>query len=318
MRGRYSGRARTRSGRRGSSEVVERLREHFSAEPQETDLATAFFGEAASKGLSLVDLLSRRYDVVAANPPYMGSKNMGPSLKNYVERHFAAGKRDLYAAFILRCLELAADGGRVAMVTQQSWMFLRSFADLRALDDEKRKKAPKAFGGVLRETSIEELAHLGEHAFHEFGCGWCVCRAVCSLQGRTSARPQAHCVSARRAQEPRGEVHAPPDATAVSHDARQRAVICRPLQARFLGSRTHRSVTGFRKAFWTASCCRGRLREVADIRQGMARQTSRFLRYVWEVPGLHAGGCQYAKGGGYLKWTGLDHLAVDWHPTGVA
>jgi SAM-dependent methyltransferase len=149
--------------------AIERLREHFNAEAQENDIAAAFFGEAASKGLSLVDLLARRYDVVAANPPYMGSKNMGAILKKFVERHFAPGKRDLYAAFILRCLELAKGGGRVAMVTQQSWMFLRSFADLRALDEDKRKKAPRAFAGVLRETTIEELAHLGPRAFAEIG-----------------------------------------------------------------------------------------------------------------------------------------------------
>ncbi len=147
--------------------VINRLRDHFSADAHAGDLAAAFFGEAAGKGLSLVDLLARRHDVVAANPPYMGSKNMGPVLKTFVERHFAPGKRDLYAAFILRCLQLAGDSGRVAMVTQQSWMFLRSFADLRALDGQKMKKAPRAFGGVLRETTIEALAHLGEHAFHD-------------------------------------------------------------------------------------------------------------------------------------------------------
>jgi hypothetical protein len=37
-----------------------------------------FFGEAGEKGLSLLDLLSRRYDLVAAIPPYIGSKNIGP------------------------------------------------------------------------------------------------------------------------------------------------------------------------------------------------------------------------------------------------
>ncbi len=145
--------------------VIQRLREHFDAEAGAADLVQALFGEAAAKGLSLVEVLARRYDVVAANPPYMGSKNMGAVVKKYVERHFPAGKRDLYAAFILRCLELAAEGGRVAMVTQQSWMFLRSFADLRALDEEKMRKAPRAFPGLLRETTIEVLGHLGEHAF---------------------------------------------------------------------------------------------------------------------------------------------------------
>jgi len=148
--------------------IVEKLREHFSTEAAGEDLSERFFGEAGEKGLSLLDLLSRRYDVVAANPPYMGSKNMGPVLKKHVERYFSAGKRDLYAAFILRCLRLAAPKtGRVAMVTQQSWMFLRSFADMRAVDDDKRKKMPRAFGGILRDTTIETLAHLGPRAFAE-------------------------------------------------------------------------------------------------------------------------------------------------------
>ncbi len=95
--------------------ALERLAEHFDAEASATDLGAAFFGEAGARGVSLVDMLSRRYDVVATNPPYMGSKNVGPVLKRHVERHFAAGKRDLYAAFILRCTDLAARGGRVAM-----------------------------------------------------------------------------------------------------------------------------------------------------------------------------------------------------------
>lgn len=53
------------------------------------------------------------------------------------------------------------------MVTQQSWMFLRSFAGLRALKDEKLRKAPRALRGILRQTTLEALAHLGEHAFAE-------------------------------------------------------------------------------------------------------------------------------------------------------
>lgn len=155
-----------------------RLREHFDADASAPDLSTAFFGRDAERGLSLVDLLTRRYDVVATNPPYMGSKNMGEIVKRHVGRHFQPARRDLYAAFILRSIELAREGGRVAMVTQQSWMFLRSFADLRALDEEKEKteeqkkkkkerKKRKAFGGVLRETTIETLAHLGPGAFGE-------------------------------------------------------------------------------------------------------------------------------------------------------
>jgi len=148
-------------------DILDRLNEHFRTEGAAPDFSSRFFGETAEKGLTLFDFLSRRYDVVATNPPYMGSKNMGPVVKHYVESRFVWGKRDLYAAFILRCLELAKpETGRVAMVTQQSWMFLRSFADLRALDAGKLATAT-GFTGILRETTIETLAHLGPGAFGE-------------------------------------------------------------------------------------------------------------------------------------------------------
>jgi len=93
---------------------------------------------------------------------------MGQMLKSYISKHYAPGKRDLYAAFILRNIGLTNKRGRVAMVTQQSWMFLSSFADLRLIDDKEKKKAIRGtFKGLLRETTIEALAHLGPYAFKE-------------------------------------------------------------------------------------------------------------------------------------------------------
>jgi hypothetical protein len=85
-----------------------------------------------------------------------------------VENRYRPGKRDLYAAFILRCLEMTAPSGKLAMVTQQSWMFLRSFVEMRAVDEDKLKDlGTGAFKGLLRDTTIETLAHLGPRAFEE-------------------------------------------------------------------------------------------------------------------------------------------------------
>jgi len=55
------------------------------------------------------------------------------------------------------------------MVTQQSWMFLRSFAELRAVPDERlaETRNQQEFTGLLRETGIEGVAHLGPNAFEE-------------------------------------------------------------------------------------------------------------------------------------------------------
>ncbi len=150
--------------------LLDRIADSFKIEAGNTDdVSAALFGREAEQGVRLLQLLDRRYTVVMTNPPYMGSRNMDTPLKKYIEKHYPSGKRDLYTTFILRCIELCRPNGRVAMVTMQNWMFLRSFADLRTIPEEKlleeRKKGK--FTGILRETSIEALAHLGRHAFSE-------------------------------------------------------------------------------------------------------------------------------------------------------
>jgi hypothetical protein len=50
---------------------------------------------------------------------------------SYVELHYPLGKADLYAAFLLRGLELAKPGGFSAMLTMRSWMFLKQYSGLR-------------------------------------------------------------------------------------------------------------------------------------------------------------------------------------------
>jgi len=139
--------------------VIERLADHFTAEAEAADLVNAFFSQNAGKGVRLFELLSKRYDVVAANPPYMGSGNMNEIGKNYIGHYYPQGKRDIYAAFILRILTLCKIYGKISMVTPHSWMFLQSYNSLRASTKE-------TFHGLLLDTSIEAIAHLGANAFH--------------------------------------------------------------------------------------------------------------------------------------------------------
>jgi hypothetical protein len=136
-------------------ELLQGLQEEFERQAESEDLGQRLFGEEAAKGVSLVEALGRKYDVVVTNPPYAGSKNLNERLKKFVEREYKEGKRDLYAAFIQRCRDFARRGGYVGMVTQQSWLFLRSFAALRK--------------DVLERTTVATLAHLGPRAFEEIG-----------------------------------------------------------------------------------------------------------------------------------------------------
>jgi hypothetical protein len=77
------------------------------------------------------ELLAAKYDAVVANPPYMGSKYYCQSLKELVHGNFAAGKSDLYGAFIVRSSQLAKRLGSIGMITIPNWMTLSSFEELR-------------------------------------------------------------------------------------------------------------------------------------------------------------------------------------------
>ncbi|HBT88577.1 BREX-1 system adenine-specific DNA-methyltransferase PglX [Desulfobacter sp.] len=96
-------------------------------------------------------ILTKRYDCVVANPPYMGNKGMPIYLKDYVKCTYPSSKTDLFAIFIERNLNFAKKQALVGMVTMQSWMFLSSFKKLR----EK----------ILDNCIIDSLAHLGARAF---------------------------------------------------------------------------------------------------------------------------------------------------------
>lgn len=102
--------------------------------------------------LRQAEILSKRYDCVIANPPYMGGRWMTSILKEFTKSQYSETKSDLFAMFIERGFEMAKDKiGYNAMVTMQSWMFLSSFESCREL--------------WLETKTIQSMAHLGARAF---------------------------------------------------------------------------------------------------------------------------------------------------------
>ena len=286
--------------------LMARLREHFEAEAQAADLVQAFFSRSAGKGLALLDLLARRYDVVTANPPWMGSKNMGPVVKQYVERHYSPGKRDLYAAFILRCLELADKGGRVAMVTQQSWMFLSSFKELRT-----PKAANNEFRGLLRGTSMEVTAQLGRYAFSELGNG-VIQPQLFVFSNHDSIDNFIICfrLTAPRIAQEQAQLLRSGASGGAPH------ITSKPFQARFL------SLPGNPVCYWLTdhflNLLSGQiLKGVVESREGITTtENNRFMRYSWEAQ-VTDGWPQVPKGGAYSKWEGLEYWVLDWRDGGA-
>ncbi|MGI2201621.1 BREX-1 system adenine-specific DNA-methyltransferase PglX [Shewanella baltica] len=92
-------------------------------------------------------VLAKKYDVVVANPPYMGSKGMNAALKGFAKKSFPNSKSDLFAMFIERGFKWLIPNGFNSMVTMQSWMFLSSYEKMRE--------------NLLNNSTIETMVHMG-------------------------------------------------------------------------------------------------------------------------------------------------------------
>ncbi|MCB6991567.1 BREX-1 system adenine-specific DNA-methyltransferase PglX [bacterium 210820-DFI.6.38] len=105
--------------------------------------------------VQVTKVLAQKYDVVVTNPPYMGISNGNAILNNYVAKYYPKTKMDLFSVFIDRCGLFSKYKGYLAMITQQSWLSLPSFLDMRK--------------AIFCSGSCVSMLQLGSHAFNEIG-----------------------------------------------------------------------------------------------------------------------------------------------------
>ena len=110
--------------------LLERLEGFLAKHTGGDDLGLRLRGEQLTAGVRFVRLVREgAYDLVVANPPYQGTSKMADT--KYVTQTYPLGKADLYAAFLLRGLELVRHGGVSAMLTMRNWMFIKQYSELR-------------------------------------------------------------------------------------------------------------------------------------------------------------------------------------------
>ena len=91
--------------------------------------------------ISFLEIIAHKYDVVVANPPYTDSADYGTELKAFVEENYRKPLKfntNLYACFIKRCCELTGEIGKVGMIHPLTFMFIKSFVDVRKFILENR------------------------------------------------------------------------------------------------------------------------------------------------------------------------------------
>jgi type I restriction-modification system DNA methylase subunit len=266
------------------------------------------FASEAAKGLRFLRLVERRYDVVATNPPYMSRRNMSDVMSTYLDGSFKSSKGDLYAACITRCAELVDPLGLVAMVTQQSFMFISSYEDMRA---------------DLRKTSvIETMAHLGPRAFPNIAGEKVNTTAFVLRQEPEVSRRESQAGTYFRLVRER-------DA-----DSKRLAFVSALTALRqgddhpqlFLYQQSDfDAVPGKPFAYWLTESLRTVFRsprsfkDIADWKRGLATgENPRFIRFQWEIArsDRREKWFPYVKGGKALRWHGNEFFLVNWERDG--
>ena len=76
-------------------------------------------------------ILNQEYDVTIANPPYMGSRYMNDTLKEYVKEYYPDVKKDLFAVFVKMMFGITSPNGYLGIMSPYVWMYIKSYEKLR-------------------------------------------------------------------------------------------------------------------------------------------------------------------------------------------
>ena len=277
------------------------------------DMWLAEVHERLLKVLRMAEYLLPKYQVVVANPPYLGSKGMNGYLSAFAKKNYPDSKSDLFAMFMERTLSLSVKRGMMAMINMQSWMFLSSYEKLR--------------GKILTHSTILTMSHLGERAFDSIG-GAVVSTTAFVIQN-------AHHASLK------GEYFRLVDGNSEAEkSAQMREAIQNPDCGWFYraSAEDFGKIPGSPVSYWISPkvgeifAQSSRLSEKAPGRIGMmTTDNDRFLRRWWEISQKAAFyGCSsvdesarsrkkwfpYNKGGSFRKWAGNREYLVNWQNYG--
>lgn len=254
--------------------------------------------------LEQAENLSQRYQVVVANPPYMGSKGMNGRLGAWAKDNYPDSKADLFAMFIERGFELALKGGYNAMVTMESWMFLSSYDAIRQQ--------------IIDSKVIESMVHMPY--LGKGGTSMGISFGTAATVFRSASQPdfKGHFCYVRYYETNDEGV---PFEFPVKNERLARA-----------SSNDFKKIPGNPIAYWASENLRcifssnKQLIDQAPVRKGIdTGKNDLFLRFWYEVSAENSSGFDqkkrwffYIKGGEYRKWFGNIELVIDWANDGQA
>jgi len=230
------------------------------------DLGLRLRGEQLAAGVRFVRIVKEgRYHLVVGNPPYQGTSKMADS--KYIQKQYPLGKADLFAAFLVRALQLAQPGGVSAMLTMRNWMFIKRYAKLRE--------------SLLERFDLRTLGDLDKGAFEGVVTSQLVSVCLCVFR---RADP-SNCKTVALQPTAPGEKYWSRDRT----ELKRAAVLCqrRRFEFRSAALRVVREwplIYWWRPEFLDDYAKRPKIGEITPAGAGISTgNNDRFLKQWWEV-----------------------------------
>ena len=252
------------------------------------------FAQAAAQDLlplvGQATVLAMKFDVVAANPPYMGARSFNFTLKEYLRRNYDGFEKDLFSAFIANGFHLAKVTGFISIMTSFVWMFISSFERLRQ--------------AVISERTLSSLVQLEYDAFEDAKAH------ICAFVSANTRCP-GYVGSFIRLADFKGAVNQGPKTLEAI-----RNTSC----GWFYKTKVDEfsKIPGSPIAYWIAGYDLFTQYSLKNYFVSGGRNKThgndKYLRYWWEVSIRVEKWVPYANGGDFRKHFGNEESVIDWSP----
>lgn len=240
-----------------------------------------------NNAITFLDVISQKYDVAVANPPYTPSDKYGLKLKSFIDKEYVSPvkvRENLYSCFIWRLYEICKTDGYMALITPQTFMFTDSFKELRShfINNIQFEIIVQfGFGGIFKE-SIDPV-------FFTVKKKVCTYETICFKLDNIFNNSKIALFD----KEYLSYVNEGSSSLVYSFDFKKLNIIKGTPFLYWLSE-------NFRQKFSDKT-----LNDVVDVKQGIATANNfKFCRYWWEIEGTKDKYFPYAKGGAFNRWAG--------------
>ena len=271
--------------------------------------SNTFLCQKTSDAIKFLKILTTKFDIATANPPYTASASYGNDLKEFTKKNYKKPddfSANLYSCFIKRCFELLHKNGKMSLVHPPTFMYIKDFLEVRDF--------------ILNNLTINLFVEWGY-----LGMFNPAARVDSAMYIFDKSKPKINSVFIKLNDMYEGHRY-------VAFCEIYNSLLNNKTNNRLfiINQKKLSDITFSPFIYWISDEFREKISnklidEVLNIKQGLATgDNNRFLRYHWEVNKNSINNSEeqltkfyrYSKGGPFQKWYGNLWLVVNWENNG--